>query len=173
MLWPMVHGPSGFDSNHTLRHPQLRPSVARFLLMLQVPGGLAGDSLQNMLAGDAVTPGARLLRCKREPTSPRPVRVIGRCEPGGRAAPSFSVQLGSRSGRLGPGTLEGSRGLNDRGPWKLPHEVGGLLPGRSPRALGAQLCLRDAPCHVFRGRAPLAGGLAQAFLPFSVTMAGV
>lgn len=100
-------------------------------------------------------------------------QVIGRREPGGRAAPSFSVQLGSRSGRLGPGTLEGSWGLNDRGLWKLPHEAGGLLPGHSPRALGAQLCLRDAPCHVFRGRAPLAGGLTHAFLPFSVTMARV
>ena len=46
MLLPTGHGPRGFDSNHPPRHPRLRPTAARFLLMLQAPGGLAGDSLR-------------------------------------------------------------------------------------------------------------------------------
>lgn len=104
-----------------------------------------------MLAGDTVTPGTRLPRCKREPprlqeplaTSSQRHRLSRARGPGSSVLLCLAGQQKREPGDLAP--LQGSQGLKDQGLWKLPYEAGGLRSGHSPRK-GSQGTALSSQC---------------------------
>lgn len=145
MLLLMAHGPSGFDSNHTLSHPRLRRTVACFLLKLQVPGGLAGVSLREH---------ARWRHS--HPRNTAAEMQEGTTETAGATRHSLSASAvtsqGARQDCLslfswtaeaaawGPGTPAGQSGSEGPRLVETPPRGGRLSSGHSPRPLRAQLC---------------------------------
>ena len=113
-------------------------SSCKFLVVwLGTPSG-------NMLDGDTVTPGTRLLRSKREPPRPQePHATPSRHRPSRDGARQDCLSLLSwtaEAGAWGPGTPAGQSGSEGPRLVETPPRGGRLSSGHSPRPLRAQLC---------------------------------